>query len=130
MGSQSADVPRSGPSAAVHAQGSALDAAELERLERHEIAPGVSYSHLWGDTAAYAGVVWFEPGAELADHDHRRFAHHLWLASGSMETLGRRLDPGAYAFVPVGRLHGSVAGPAGATVFYVNVAMPDTEASG
>jgi hypothetical protein len=110
--------------------GWALDALDLERLERHELAPGVAYAHIWEGEGSYAGVLYLAPHAVFAEHTHHHHAHHLWLAAGEMQMLGRGFEPGSYVFVPPRTRHGSVAGPAGATLFYVNLALQALDASG
>lgn len=123
MGTQREEAEMMSGDAPTTARGWALDGAQLERLERHDLAPGVAYAHLWEGEDSYAGVLYLESDAVFAEHTHHHHAHHLWLAAGEMRMLGRRLGPGAYVFVPPRVQHGSVAGPAGATLFYVNLAM-------
>lgn len=110
--------------------GWALDAAALEGLAQHDLAPGVVYAHLWEGEGSYAGVLYFGAHAVFAEHTHRHHAHHLWLAAGDMKMLGRWIEPGSYVFVPPGSWHGSVAGPAGATLFYVNLVVPPPDGPG
>jgi hypothetical protein len=130
MVTQRAATGTASGSAPPASSGWALDAAELERLERHDLSPGVAYAHLWAGEGSYAGVLYLAPHAVFAEHTHRHHAHQLWLAAGGMQMVGRWLEPGSYLFVPPRVRHGSVAGPAGATLFYVNLALQTLDAPG
>jgi hypothetical protein len=110
--------------------GWAVDAAELERRERHDMSPGVAYTHLWAGEGSYAGVLHLGSHAVFAEHTHRHHAHHLWVAAGGVQMLGRWFEPGSYVFVPPRARHGSVAGPEGATLFYVNLVLQGPDAPG
>jgi hypothetical protein len=96
-----------------------LDAEAIARLPRRTQTPGVTTALLWRRGGSHAGVLWLEPGARLGAHTHSRHVHHVWVVEGEMHCLGRDLGPGAYAFVPLGVEHDSLAGPEGATFFYL-----------
>lgn len=102
-----------------------LEAARIAELERKEIAPGATSVQLWSERRSYAGTMYLEPQARLSEHTHRRHAHHVWVVDGVVETLGRQLPRGSYAYVAPRQPHDMAAGPAGATIFYLYLESDD-----
>ena len=103
-----------------------LDAARIARLDPEELTPGVTYRVLWAEHRSVAGTMELAAGSELAEHTHRRHAHHVWVVDGSVETMDRNLSRGSYAYVPPGQPHDLVAGPDGATLFYLYLEVADS----
>ncbi len=96
-----------------------VDAATVADLPRRNLSPGVTYATLWAEGRSFAGVFWLEPGAVIAEHTHQFHCHHVWTLEGQVSILERSLDPGSYAYVAPGQPHDLVAGPEGATAFYL-----------
>lgn len=96
-----------------------IDAATVAALPRRALAPGVTYAQLWSEGRSFAGVFHLEPGAVIAEHTHTRHCHHVWTLKGEVTILDRALPPGSYAYVAPGQRHDLVAGPDGATAFYL-----------
>jgi len=96
-----------------------LDASEVAALPRRELSPGVTYAQLWTEGRSFAGVFHLEPGAAIPEHTHATHCHHVWTLQGQMTILDRELTPGSYAYVAPGQPHDLVAGPEGATAFYL-----------
>jgi hypothetical protein len=89
------DVPRPVEAHGSTSVGWAVDAGQIGGGERQRLAPGVALVELWSGGGSHAGVMWLEPYAELDEHTHRRHAHHVWVAEGVVDALGRRLGPGS-----------------------------------
>jgi quercetin dioxygenase-like cupin family protein len=86
--------------------------------------PGVRERVLWGnpETGAFAGIIELAPEAGIAEHIHRRLAHHLFVLSGTCEIApaGRVLATGSYAVAEPGVTHGiGRAGLVGCRIFLV-----------
>jgi hypothetical protein len=96
-----------------------VDAATVADLPRRELAPGVTYAQLWAEGRSFAGVFHLEPGAVIEEHAHTSHCHHVWTLQGQVRILDRPLTPGSYAYVAPGQPHDLVAGPDGATAFYL-----------
>ncbi len=96
-----------------------VDAATIADLPMHELSPGVTYAQLWAHGRSFAGVFHLEPGAVIEEHTHRYHCHHVWTLDGEVTILDRTLAPGSYAYVAPGQAHDLVAGPEGATAFYL-----------
>ncbi len=96
-----------------------VDAATVAGLPRRNLSPGVAYATLWSEGRSFAGVFWLEPGAVITEHTHQFHSHHVWTLEGQVSILERSLDPGSYAYVAPGQPHDLVAGPEGATAFYL-----------
>lgn len=96
-----------------------VDAAAVAGLPRRTLSPGVTYAQLWARGRSFAGVFWLEPHAVIPEHEHRSHCHHIWTLDGQVGILDRTLAPGSYAYVAPGQPHDLVAGPEGATAFYL-----------
>ncbi len=96
-----------------------VDAAAIADLPRRELSPGVTYAQLWAQGSSFAGVFHLEPGAAIPAHTHRYHCHHVWTLAGEIAILDRTLGAGSYAYVAPGERHDLVAGPEGATAFYL-----------
>lgn len=107
------------PTAPLHPPLVLVDAAEVAGLPRRELSPGVTYAQLWLEGRSFAGVFHLEPGASIDEHTHTTHCHHVWTLQGEVRILGRSLTPGSYAYVAPGEPHDLVAGPEGATAFYL-----------
>jgi hypothetical protein len=96
-----------------------VDADTVADLPRRNLSPGVTYATLWAEGRSFAGVFWLEPDAVIAEHTHQFHCHHVWTLEGRINILERSLAPGSYAYVAPGQPHDLVAGPEGATAFYL-----------
>jgi len=96
-----------------------VDAATVAGLPRQDLAPGVTYTQLWTEGRSFAGVFHLEPDAVIPEHTHTFHCHHVWTLTGDVRILDRTLAPGSYAYVAPGQPHDLVAGPDGATAFYL-----------
>ncbi|MFU8840819.1 MAG: cupin domain-containing protein [Nitriliruptoraceae bacterium] len=96
-----------------------IDAGAVTALPRRELAPGVTYAPLWTEGRSFAGVFHLEPDAVIPEHTHTSHCHHVWMLDGEVRILDRTLPPGSYAYVAPGQPHDLVAGPDGATAFYL-----------
>ena len=96
-----------------------VDAAAVAGLPRRELSPGVTYVQLWAEGRSFAGVFHLEPDAVIVEHTHTYHCHHVWTLTGQVTILDRTLAPGSYAYVAPGQPHDLVAGPEGATAFYL-----------
>ena len=96
-----------------------VDAATVADLPRRRLSPGVAYAQLWAQGRSFAGVFWLEPLAVIPEHTHRFHCHHVWTLDGQLDLLDRTLAPGSYAYVAPGQPHDLMAGPEGATAFYL-----------
>jgi hypothetical protein len=96
-----------------------VDAATVADLPRRTLSPGVTYAQLWEHGRSFAGVFHLDPHAVIAEHTHRFHCHHVWTLDGEIAILDRALGPGSYAYVAPGQPHDLVAGPEGATAFYL-----------
>lgn len=96
-----------------------MDASVVADLPRRNLSPGVTYAQLWARGRSFAGVFWLEPGAAIPEHTHRFHCHHVWTLEGQITILDRELAPGSYAYVAPMQAHDLVAGPEGATAFYL-----------
>lgn len=98
---------------------SAAEVADQRRERGVDQTPGVKRTVLWERAGSAAGVLELQPAAEIGEHTHTEHGHHVWVVSGEAEVLGKRLEPGAYWFVPPAVAHALVAGDAGCELFYV-----------
>lgn len=106
-----------------------VEAAVVDDLPRHQLSPGVTYAQLWAQDRSFAGVFHLEPGAAILAHTHRYHCHHVWTLEGQVTILDRTLAAGSYAYVAPGQAHDLVAGPEGATAFYLYLVVRDVEPS-
>ena len=102
-----------------------VDASVVAELPRRNLAPGVTYAQLWVEGRSFAGVFWLEPGAVIAEHTHQYHCHHVWTLEGQVTIVDRDLAAGSYAYVAPGQAHDLVAGPEGATAFYLYLVVRD-----
>lgn len=101
-----------------------LDADSIMQLPDRRL-PGMEAAPsklLWRSGDSVASLTSVEPGATLTLHRQRYAQHHAWVLEGSCTIMGRILGPGAYVHIPPGAGHDVVvAGPEGATIYYVFV---------
>lgn len=102
-----------------------VDASVVAQLPRRHLSPGVTYAQLWVEGRSFAGAFWLEPGAVIPEHTHQYHCHHVWTLEGQVTILDRTLSPGSYAYVAPGQAHDLVAGPEGATAFYLYLVVRD-----
>ena len=95
------------------------DASAVAALPRRNLSPGVTYAPLWTEGRSFAGVFHLEPGATIPEHTHQYHCHHVWTLTGQVTILDRTLAAGSYVHVAPGQAHDLVAGPEGATAFYL-----------
>ena len=102
-----------------------VDASVIAELPRRNLSPGVTYAQLWAQGRSFAGVFHLEPGAVIPEHTHQYHCHHVWTLEGRITIGDRTLTAGSYAYVAPGQSHDLVAGPEGATAFYLYLVVRD-----
>ncbi|MGZ4103916.1 MAG: cupin domain-containing protein [Actinomycetota bacterium] len=82
---------------------------------------GVHHKLLWDEKGkGYAGLLKFDPAAELERHTHRFSEHYVWVVEGGCVIGEHFLQAGSFSHVPAGVEHGvDRAGPEGCTLFYL-----------
>lgn len=109
-----------GESPAIERQQLLFDPTEIAARPRHMLQPGVDYTMLWREDRSVAGLMFFEPGAAMAEHTHEEATHHLWVVDGAVRMGDRVLGAGSYGHVPARVPHDVEAvAPGGATLFYL-----------
>lgn len=94
---------------------------EPYRDRRGREQTGVRHKLLWDERGkGYAGLLQFEPAAELEPHTHRFSEHYVWVVEGGCVIGDHYLQAGSFSHVPAGVQHGvDRAGPDGCTIFYL-----------